>query len=39
MLGLHKRDIEKLEEDLDSIKKEHQGWLDRQEKETGEWHA
>jgi hypothetical protein len=39
MLGLHKRDIQKLEEQLDSIKKEHQGWLDRQEKETGEWYA
>lgn len=39
MLGLHKRDIEKLEEQLDSIKKQHQGWLDRQEKETGEWHT
>lgn len=35
MLGLHKRDIEKLEEQLDSIKKEHQSWLDRAERETG----
>lgn len=39
MLGLHKRDIEKLEEDLDSIKQQHQSWLDRQERETGEWHT
>lgn len=39
MLGLHKRDIEKLEEQLDQSKKEHQSWLDRQERETNEWHA
>ena len=39
MLGLHKRDIEKLEEQLDAVKKEHQSWLDRAERETNDWHV
>lgn len=30
MLGLHKRDIEKLEEELDKQKEEHSSWLARQ---------
>lgn len=38
MLGLHKRDIEKLEEELDKQKEEHSNWLARQEKETSDWH-
>lgn len=39
MLGLHSRDIQKLEEQLAAATKEHQNWLSRQEKETGDWHA
>ena len=30
MLGLHKRDIGKLEEQLDNSHKEHKSWLERQ---------
>jgi predicted nucleic acid-binding Zn-ribbon protein len=38
MLGLHKRDIDKLEEEIDRVKEEHKSWLARQEKETADWH-
>lgn len=39
MQGLHKRDIEKLEEELDKVKADHDKWLSRQEQETADWHA
>jgi predicted nucleic acid-binding Zn-ribbon protein len=39
MTGFHKRAIDKLEEDLDHAKREHNNWLERQERETSEWHA
>ena len=38
MLGLHRRDIDKLEEEIDRLKEEHKSWLARQEKETVDWH-
>lgn len=38
MLGLHKRDIERLEADIDHLKEEHSAWLTRQQKETNDWH-
>jgi chromosome segregation ATPase len=38
MLGLHRRDMDKLEEEIDQLKEEHKSWLGRQEKETAEWH-
>lgn len=38
MLGLHKRDIDRLEADIDHLKEEHAAWLARQQKETAEWH-
>jgi FtsZ-binding cell division protein ZapB len=38
MLGLHRRDIDKLEEEIDRVKEEHKSWLARQEKETADWH-
>lgn len=38
MLGLHKHDIDKLEEENDRLKNEHNAWLARQEKETADWH-
>lgn len=34
MTGFHKRAIDKLEEDLDQAKREHNNWLERQERET-----
>lgn len=39
MMGFHKRDIEKLEEDLAQAKEDHNKWLERQQKETSDWHA
>ena len=39
MLGFHKRAIDKLDEELREVKDEHAKWLDRQDKETNEWHA
>ena len=38
MLGLHKRDIDKLEQEVQKLKEEHNAWLVRQEKETNDWH-
>lgn len=39
MMGLHKRDIDKLEEDLAHANREHNKWLERQQKENEEWIA
>ena len=38
MLGLHKRDMEKAEQELEQAKDEYNKWLQRQEQETTEWH-
>lgn len=38
MLGFHKREIDKLEEEITAIKNEHDAWIKRQEKETNDWH-
>jgi hypothetical protein len=38
MLALHKHDNDKLEEEVDRLKNEHNAWLARQEKETADWH-
>jgi chromosome segregation ATPase len=39
MLGLHKREVEKAEKELEEAKQEYSRWLERQEQETGEWQA
>lgn len=39
MQGFHKRAIDKLDSELDDIKNEHNKWLERQQKETEEWHT
>jgi DNA repair exonuclease SbcCD ATPase subunit len=39
MQGFHKRAIDKLDEEINDIKKEHNDWLERQARETNEWHA
>jgi hypothetical protein len=39
MHGNHKRDTTKLEEELDSVKKAHDQWLNKQENETNDWLA
>lgn len=39
MMGLHKRDIDKLEEELAHAKSEHSKWLERQQQENEEWIA
>lgn len=39
MYGNHKRDITKLEEELDSVKKAHDLWLNKQENDTNDWLA
>jgi uncharacterized protein YlxW (UPF0749 family) len=37
MLGLHKHDIGKLEDEVDRLKEEHNAWLARQEQENNDW--
>jgi polyhydroxyalkanoate synthesis regulator phasin len=39
MQGLHKRDIDKLDDELAKVKSEHEQWLNRQQQETAEWLA
>lgn len=39
MLGLHKRDMDKLEDENAQLKEEHSNWLNRQQQETSDWHA
>lgn len=39
MLGLHKRDMDKLEDENVQLKEEHSNWLNRQQQETSDWHA
>lgn len=39
MQGFHKRAIDKLDSELDDVKAEHSKWLERQQKETEEWHG
>jgi FtsZ-binding cell division protein ZapB len=39
MLGLHKRDMDKLEEENNNLKEEHSKWLNRQQQETSDWQA
>lgn len=34
MQGLHKRDIDKLDDELNKVKSEHEQWLNRQQQET-----
>jgi predicted nucleic acid-binding Zn-ribbon protein len=38
MTGFHERALEKLEEEVSEAKQEHQNWLERQAKETNDWH-
>lgn len=39
MLGLHKRDIQKLQDQLSEAKAEYNTWLDRQKNQTSDWHS
>lgn len=39
MQGFNKRAIDKLDNQLNEVKTEHNKWLERQQKETEEWHA
>lgn len=39
MSGLHKRAIDKLDEEISEAKREHNEWLERQVRETNDWHA
>ena len=39
MSGLHKRAIDKLDEEISEAKREHNEWLERQARETNDWHA
>ena len=38
MLGFHKRAIDKLDAELNDVKNEHNQWLERQARQTNEWH-
>jgi hypothetical protein len=39
MQGLHKRDIDKLDDELNRVKSDHEQWLNRQQQETQDWLA
>ena len=39
MQGFNKRAIDKLEDELNEVKNQHRSWLERQEKETNDWHS
>lgn len=37
MTGFHKREVAKLEEEINAVKQDHQRWLEQQERETQSW--
>lgn len=37
MTGFHKREISKLQEQLDDVRQDHQRWLEQQDKEAQAW--